>query len=197
MTRLLARLLLAFAVVLAAPVVCTGLFIVLIEATSWRWDLQCLLASEFISALLFVMAWLAIWHGQVVWTRRRRRLTFASVLWSLGVGGVFGFVLALAANEWAIGLIFAGLFWFVSWIPSTALVWRETAAERAARLKTIATGTVTCPHCGYNMTGLHEARCPECGTSYTLNELLASLQENTGDLEPNDSPHTQGTAHDQ
>jgi putative transposase len=40
-----------------------------------------------------------------------------------------------------------------------------------------------CPHCGYNMTGLHEARCPECGTQYTLNELFASLQGSAADLE--------------
>jgi hypothetical protein len=184
MTRLLARLLLAFTAILAAPVVCSGLFIALVEATSGRWDLHCLFASELISAFLFVIAWVAVWHGQVVWNRWRRQLTFLSVLWSLGVGSVIGFGLALATREEEVGVIFAGLFWFVSWIPSTALVWRETTPERAARLDAIATGTVACPHCGYNMTGLHEARCPECGTRYTLNELFASLQESAGGLEP-------------
>lgn len=32
---------------------------------------------------------------------------------------------------------------------------------------------VHCPNCNYRMVGLHESRCPECGTSYTLDELLA------------------------
>jgi len=30
-----------------------------------------------------------------------------------------------------------------------------------------------CPSCNYRMVGLHESRCPECGTGYTLDELLA------------------------
>lgn len=182
MTRLLARLLLAFAAVLAAPVVCLGLYIVLVEATSWGWDFHCLLVSECISALLFVTAWLAIWRAQVTWNRWRRQLTFVSVLWSLGAGSIVGLALGMLANE-EVGLLFVGLVWFVSWIPSTALIWRETARERAVRLRAVAVGTLACPHCGYNLTGLHEARCPECGTQYTLNELFALLQESTGDLE--------------
>jgi hypothetical protein len=32
---------------------------------------------------------------------------------------------------------------------------------------------VHCPTCNYRMVGLHESRCPECGTSYTLDELLS------------------------
>jgi hypothetical protein len=31
---------------------------------------------------------------------------------------------------------------------------------------------VRCPNCNYRMVGLHESRCPECGTQYTLDELL-------------------------
>ena len=32
---------------------------------------------------------------------------------------------------------------------------------------------VRCPTCGYRMVGLHESRCPECGTTYTLDDLLS------------------------
>ena len=31
---------------------------------------------------------------------------------------------------------------------------------------------VDCPKCGYSMVGLHESRCPECGTQYTIDELI-------------------------
>ncbi len=31
---------------------------------------------------------------------------------------------------------------------------------------------INCPSCDYSMVGLHESRCPECGTRYTLDELL-------------------------
>lgn len=30
---------------------------------------------------------------------------------------------------------------------------------------------MTCPACGYNMRGLTEARCPECGAEFTLDQL--------------------------
>ena len=29
----------------------------------------------------------------------------------------------------------------------------------------------TCPKCGYNLSGLTQCRCPECGTEYRLDEL--------------------------
>ncbi len=32
---------------------------------------------------------------------------------------------------------------------------------------------VACPTCGYSMVGLREAKCPECGSDYALDELLA------------------------
>lgn len=40
--------------------------------------------------------------------------------------------------------------------------------------------TVFCPNCEYDLTGLSEARCPECGTQYTLNELWQQQHPPTG-----------------
>ncbi len=34
-----------------------------------------------------------------------------------------------------------------------------------------------CPACEYNMTGLYEARCPECGKLYTLDQLFAEYDQ--------------------
>lgn len=39
-----------------------------------------------------------------------------------------------------------------------------------------------CPKCGYNLTGLREARCPECGATYTLDELVVTLAEQRAPL---------------
>ena len=33
---------------------------------------------------------------------------------------------------------------------------------------------ITCPTCGYNLTGLTATRCPECGKQCTLDELFAA-----------------------
>jgi len=63
----------------------------------------------------------------------------------------------------------------IVWVLATVLLWRETAAERLARMSKLASHpTMLCPFCGYNLSGLREARCPECGASFTLDELAAS-----------------------
>ena len=75
------------------------------------------------------------------------------------------------------------MVWMITGLLSTIMVWRETELDRAQRLAQTSSGILGCPHCGYNMTGLKIARCPECGIEYTLNELFAALQEQIGDLE--------------
>ena len=60
----------------------------------------------------------------------------------------------------------------------TLLIWRETPVERAERLRQLPgmaqASTPHCPRCGHNMTGLTQARCPECGSQYTLDALIAA-----------------------
>ena len=48
------------------------------------------------------------------------------------------------------------------------LVWRDGYGRgwRAARIK-----PPICLSCGYNLSGLTQCRCPECGTEYRLDEL--------------------------
>ena len=31
---------------------------------------------------------------------------------------------------------------------------------------------VQCPGCGYSMVGLQSCQCPECGTIYTIDEII-------------------------
>jgi hypothetical protein len=57
-------------------------------------------------------------------------------------------------------------------VLSTVLIWRETAAERLARLTAHGMPVIACPLCGYNLAGLTEARCPECGAAFTLEQVL-------------------------
>ena len=47
----------------------------------------------------------------------------------------------------------------IVWVLATVLLWRETPAERLARMSNLVTNpTVLCPVCGYNLSGLREAR---------------------------------------
>jgi hypothetical protein len=81
------------------------------------------------------------------------------------------------------GAFIGGIFAISLWLIATVLIWRETPAERAKRISASGRSTVTCPTCGYNLTGLSESRCPECGSKFTLDELLASQPHTAGEIE--------------
>jgi hypothetical protein len=68
----------------------------------------------------------------------------------------------------AVGL-FAGLF-VMTWAfgPGIALLfWWETRKRTAGH----------CPKCGYNLQGLPTMRCPECGRSFTLQEVHMTAEQ--------------------
>ena len=67
-------------------------------------------------------------------------------------------------------------------LVGSALVWRETVAERRARLANHGVRAVACPSCGYNLTGLKSTTCPECGAAYTVDQLVAEIIESQRDV---------------
>jgi MFS family permease len=133
---------------------------------------------------MFVGAyWVLLWRKSIVWTPERRGWTFGALfggmLVAAVVGGAMGGVVG-AEFGWFIGSITAPVLWLVA----TVLIWRESAGERAARLANSGRDAIVCPTCGYNLTGLRETRCPECGTQFTIDQLLASQPGRVGaDLE--------------
>jgi hypothetical protein len=179
MNALVSRLLLALASLVGVPVVYILVFMP--SQRIWR-EVAALHVSNIVTGAVFAVCWTWIWSGQIVWTRSRRRLTALAVLWSIGVGTLVGGCLSLGTRYHEVGVLLGGLAWVVSWLASTALIWRETAAERIARLGGSGREALPCPQCGYNLTGLREARCPECGTQYTLDQLLAALREQSAGL---------------
>jgi hypothetical protein len=124
--------------------------------------------------------WLALWRGVVRWTRRRVMLTVLATLLALAAGAAFG-ALNLAINfrlPPQFPILLGGGFVPIVWVLATVLVWTETRAERAERLRSLGRPpAILCPVCGYPLTGLTEARCPECGTRFTLDQLLAAGSE--------------------
>ena len=119
--------------------------------------------------------WVLLWRRAVVWTPERMRATLSYAAVAVVAGAVVGFVIDWVqpyADE--VALVLACLTATLLWIIATIFVWRETPAERAARLSRAGADALVCPSCGYNLTGLREARCPECGATFTLNELLSA-----------------------
>ena len=70
-------------------------------------------------------------------------------------------------QQWT-GLVRAGVVggfavWALDWI------WRRPLRDQIRR-ELIKRGILICQRCGYNLTGLAEPRCPECGTTFDPRE---------------------------
>src|ERR1051325_1420368 len=121
--------------------------------------------------------WILLWRSTVKWTRARVRNTALAGLLALAGGISFAVALELLrrATPPGIALLLGGGGVPIVWVLATVVLWRETPAERLARMSNLVSNpTVLCPVCGYNLAGLREARCPERGASFTLDELAAS-----------------------
>ncbi|MHC4443677.1 MAG: hypothetical protein ACYTF1_02775 [Planctomycetota bacterium] len=172
MSKLLAKILLAMIMFPAAFLI----FIVTFAITEPNIRDEYAFFWSFSFTALFVAGyWLSLWRQSVCWTKGRIAGTWISVIGSL-LGGAFlgAIVSALTGGpDEEVILGFGSIFSILIWLVVTILIWRETPAERAERVKQSAGDVLFCLKCSYNMTGLYESRCPECGTKYTLDQLLA------------------------
>lgn len=173
------RLLLSMALLIAAPFVFVWVLIAADSLPSLGPPAEFYCATC-TTAVVFAGVWLMIWRRAVRWTTRRIVWTAGITFGSAGVVALAVFVHNALINHdrdaWA---VLGGLCWGALWVGMTALVWRESPAERAERTELGAPALLDCPKCGYSLRGLHEARCPECGTQYTLDGLFATLRERT------------------
>jgi hypothetical protein len=125
--------------------------------------------------LFIAVYWILLWRGVVRWDRRRVLWTAAGTLTAL-LGGVSFALLCGALNPRLpapLAALAGGGVVPIAWVLITVLLWRETPRERFERLARLGPEkSVSCPICGYSLAGLREARCPECGTRFTLDQLL-------------------------
>ena len=173
MSLLISRILLT---ILIFPLAALFNFIVFILVDRHLDNNQEVWAASLATAAFMVIYWVLLWRKSVRWTRQRVRKTFLTAAAAALAGAAIGW-LVRTANSWGDDeiSIYCGITAVpLLWIVGTIFYWRETPAERAQRLARAGADTLTCPHCGYNLTGLREARCPECGAQFTLNDLLAS-----------------------
>jgi hypothetical protein len=183
MSRLIAQILLSILLFPLAAVAYIVLFVVFESSSSVTDEQAFVYAGVLVWAFLAVYWWL-LWRKSVRWTGARLWLTAGAMLGAVLAGVVVWVLVGMAMEtdfdaEFAVfaGSVAAPLLWLLG----TVFVWRESAAERGARV--IGDGGrngVVCPTCGYNLTGLKEARCPECGTQFTLDQLLDAQPSRAG-----------------
>jgi hypothetical protein len=184
MSHLIARILLSIFVFPLAAIVYLVAFWLWMEA--WRsggyyrerWNGFCLAGGA--GWVFMAVYWFFLWRKSVKWTGERIGLTGGAVVLAV-VGGAMVGGLTGRMDE-SFGAFMASITAPMLWLVATVFIWRESGAERAARVVSAEGGreTVVCPTCGYNLTGLKEARCPECGAQFTLDQLLAAQPSRVG-----------------
>ena len=130
--------------------------------------------------ILFFVAGAAFLAGAAwLWSRSgRRRAVLAPVVLTIGVAAGT-FVLGVLVDENLPGdseLVILGLVALAG--AAVILIWVRAYLRRAPYLRAMhnpqdGLPDVKCPSCDYRMVGLTESRCPECGTVYTLDELIS------------------------
>jgi len=152
------------------PVVCGAFvmtFLIVDDVTSWgNWFVW--VCANVMAATVLAAGWVWAWRRGVNWAAANRRETAMLCLGLVVISGISGLI--EADIEWIdslrinLPLLCAGAFMGLT-------AWRWPAKGAAGAESEVAP---FCPACGYNMTGLQQARCPECGEAYTLDELFAA-----------------------
>jgi predicted MFS family arabinose efflux permease len=181
MTRTVARLVISIVVILAAPTL-YFILLVLIDNTGRGRFVDAVLWTSMICVPVSAALWIVVWKSAVKWTATRMAVTASAFVACIACGAVIGGAIGAITNEQELSYVAAAMMWALLWYGSTPLIWCERKAERAARLGNLGI-ELACPNCGYNLTGLREARCPECGSTFTLDELFARVTEDKRELE--------------
>jgi len=168
-TGLIARIILSVLMLPAAAVIYFVTFLYVMEQTYYQREPAFRIAGLVVWAFVAI-CWFGIWWRDIRFTSKRVILMFIVLV--LAVACALGMAILVNALRLLMGDFVGSMVGPLTWLILTTLVWRETTEERTARLRSINESAVICPKCGYNLTGLQGTRCPECGTLYTLDELL-------------------------
>jgi hypothetical protein len=134
--------------------------------------------DDVVGVVLVVCTLLYIAAIAWVWTRQRRRhkalwkalaYTGGVIVAAIILGGLIDATLRRPGEILIVAIVMLG-------IAAVLLIWihalRGYARYTPPTYSADGLLDVRCPACRYRMVGLHESRCPECGTSYTLDGLL-------------------------
>ena len=172
MSRLLARIMLALLMIPLAVMVYVAVVVTLMNVVyGFSNEVSAFVITTVVVWGFVAAYWTMLWRRTVRWNRRRIGLTIAAGGAAVPPGVIAGALVSF--NQSSFGVFVGGVIMILVWLIATVLIWRETTAERIERIRARSGSVLVCPGCGYNMTGLRQTTCPECGTSYTIDELAA------------------------
>jgi hypothetical protein len=151
-----------------------GLLYTVLVAAGYRWygwtaDLAVWLGAGAVTLAFVIGWWLLLWGRSVTWSSRMIVRSLIVTGLSLLVGLAAGGLSALVDIDITFSLFVGTTAAIVAWLVFACIIWGQAGASApACPNETL----VICPRCGYALNGLREARCPECGEAYTLDELM-------------------------
>jgi hypothetical protein len=172
MSHLIARLLLSMLVFPLAGLVYTVALVIYFETAGRYGRDEGWVVAGAVTWAFVAVYWVLLWHKSVRWESGRVGITVIAAI----VAAVAGTIIGAICNtiERGFGSFVGSTSAILLWLVATCFLWRESPAERAERVGAGGRDGVVCPTCGYNLTGLKEPRCPECGSQFTLDQLFAS-----------------------
>ena len=170
MSRLISRILLTILLFPLASLLYLVAYLFAYEALEFRSDETAANILAGIVAWAFMgIYWYLMWYRDVRWTNERVLRTVLAAGAAVAAGIVIGGLVGMLEED--VGAFVGSAAAPLLWLGATAFIWREARGEVVSRGAD--GGTVVCPACDYNLAGLREARCPECGVQFTLDELFA------------------------
>jgi hypothetical protein len=177
MSQLVSRILLAILMFPLGAILYTVAFVSFEQMVGgYRNEALNFIAGDLTTWLFVAGYWWLLWRKSVAWTGRRIFLTFAAAAGSALVSAIVGTAcigIINGSGGGGFGAFVGGTLAILLWLTATVFLWRDTPTERTRRVQGKLKSAITCPNCGYNMTGLQECRCPECGSKFTIDELVA------------------------
>lgn len=177
MSRLIAQIMLSILLFPLAGLVYLIAFIVYMETQRGYYpdrEQIAFILSGILTWAFIGWYWTMLWRKSIEWTPDRTRRTILCYAGAMAAGVVLGGIMGGITDEASFGFFIATAAAPLLWQVGTVLVWRETDAERATRVSKQGLDQLLCPTCGYNLTGLKGTRCPECGSEFTLDALIAA-----------------------
>lgn len=138
------------------------------------WYVDELSATFVLCHLVTIVVWAVLWGRRAKWTARV--VAGVSILATLAMVSAVSPAIDKHFGLWRPLRDSAPMIGLAIWLAGTAWLWRRPSSVVAGEV--VHSDSIRCPQCNYNLKGLKEVHCPECGWTSTVDQLVRIAFEN-------------------